>query len=167
MQYAPNRDGVRHFAEAIFPTVRAAVPDATLYLVGHRPPLSPSPQVVVTGRVADATPYYEAARVAVVPLRAGGGTRLKILEAMAHARPVVSTSVGCEGLDVRHGEHLLIADAPSAFAGAVIELLRSAPLRARLADNGRRLVEARHDRRAIERQLAAVYGEPSAPGGAE
>lgn len=159
MQYGPNADAVRHFAGAIFPKVRTAVPDATFYVVGHRPPLAPSEHAVVTGRIPDSTPYYEAARVAVAPLRAGGGTRLKILEAMARGRPVVSTSIGCQGLDVRDREHLLIADTPSAFAGAVVELLTSAELRTRISRNARRLVEARYDWSIVNRRLTALYGE--------
>jgi glycosyltransferase involved in cell wall biosynthesis len=160
MQYLPNADGVRYFVDAVFPLVRSAVPDAKLYLVGHRPPRGPSDHVLTTGRIPDSTPYYEAAQVVIAPLRAGGGTRLKILEAMAHGRPVVSTSIGCQGLHARDREHLLIADTPSTFANGVIELLKSAELRARLGGNGRRLVEAHYDWSIINRKLTALYDEP-------
>jgi glycosyltransferase involved in cell wall biosynthesis len=160
MQYGPNADGVRYFVDAIFPAIRAAVPDVTLSVVGHQPPIRPSDHVVVTGRIGDPTPYYEAAQVVVVPLRAGGGTRLKILEAMARGRPVVSTSIGCEGLEVTDGEHLLVADTPSGFAGRVTDLLESPELRARIGRNARRLVESRYDWSIINRKLAALYGEP-------
>jgi glycosyltransferase involved in cell wall biosynthesis len=160
MSYLPNADGVRHFVDTVLPRVRSAVPDATLHVVGHRPAVPASDHVVVTGRIAELTPLYDAARVVIAPLRGGGGTRLKILEAMAHGRAVVSTSVGCEGLDVRDREHLLIADTPARFAADVIELLTSPELRRRVAGNARRFVEARHDWSIVDRQLAAVYGDP-------
>jgi polysaccharide biosynthesis protein PslH len=114
-------------------------------------------QVIVTGEVADVTPYYEQAQVCVVPLRAGGGTRLKILEAMALGRPVVSSSLGCEGLAVTHDEHLLIAEAPDDFAAAVVRLLRDPSLWHRLTQNARRLVETRYDWAMIGDKLLDLY----------
>lgn len=162
MQYAPNADAVRHLCRRILPLVRRAVPDVRLDLVGEHPPdvvtrLAETEGIVVTGGVADVVPYYRRSRVAVVPLRAGGGTRLKILEAMALGRPVVSTSVGCEGLDVRDREHLLVADTPASFAAAVVELLGSPDLRARIARNARRLVESRYDWEIVNETLRDVY----------
>jgi glycosyltransferase involved in cell wall biosynthesis len=138
------------------------VPDARLYVVGPQPPrlvdrLAVTGPVIVTGGVPDVRPYYQRSRIAIVPLRAGGGTRLKILEAMALGRPVVSTSIGCEGLDVRDREHLLIADTEASFAESVIELLGCAELRERLTRNARGLVESRYDWEIVNRTLADVY----------
>jgi len=162
MQYAPNVDAVRYFCRRILPIVQRAVPETRLYVVGEQPPdlvtrLAATGPVVVTGGVPDVRPYYQQSRIAIVPLRAGGGTRLKILEAMALGRPVVSTSIGCEGLSVRDREHLLIADTPARFADGVIELLRSPELRRTLAANARRLVESRYDWEIINGALRDFY----------
>jgi sugar transferase (PEP-CTERM/EpsH1 system associated) len=168
MQYAPNVDAVRYVCRRILPAVRRVVPDARLYVVGPEPPrlvtrLAGDDAVVVTGGVPDVRPYYQRARIAIVPLRAGGGTRLKILEAMALGRAVVSTSIGCEGLEVRDREHLLIADTDASFAAGVIELLQSRDLRERLARNARRLVESRYDWEIVNRTLSDVYRRVLAP----
>jgi glycosyltransferase involved in cell wall biosynthesis len=148
--YRPNVDAALLLGREIFPLVRRAFPAARLLLVGHEPPdavraLGRELGVSLAGAVPDVRRAYERAAVAVAPLRAGGGTRLKILEAMALGRPVVSTRVGAEGLDVADGNDLLLADAPGDFAKAVARLLGDRPLRARLAANARRLVEARYD----------------------
>jgi glycosyltransferase involved in cell wall biosynthesis len=111
----------------------------------------------VTGRVEDVRPYYVQGTASIVPLRAGGGTRLKVLEAMALGRPMVSTSVGCEGIDVVDGEHLLIADTADAFAEATIRLLRDADLRERIRGQARRLVEGKYSWDAIAEKLVEVY----------
>jgi glycosyltransferase involved in cell wall biosynthesis len=129
MDWMPNEDAILYFAERILPRVRAVVPDATLTIVGRNPPSSiqnlaaREPSVRVVGRVPDVRPYLERAAAFVVPIRIGGGTRLKIYEAMAMEKAVVSTTVGAEGLPVRPGDHLLIADEPAQFAAAVIGLL--------------------------------------------
>ncbi len=128
MNYAPNADGVAHFCAEILPIIRAVVPEVSLSVVGRDPP--PRVQslardgVAITGTVPDVRPWMNGAAVFVVPLRVGGGTRLKILEAMASGRPVVSTSLGCEGLDVKDGHNILVADTPAAFAAAVVRCLR-------------------------------------------
>ncbi|HEV7126425.1 MAG TPA: glycosyltransferase [Ktedonobacterales bacterium] len=146
MDYHPNEQAAHYFADAIWPRVRAEEPEATWYLVGARPPASFSrlaalPGVTVTGSVPETQPYLAEAAVAVAPLLVGGGTRLKILEALAMGKAVVTTSLGCEGLDVTPGEHLLVADAPGPFADAVVSLLRDDGERARLGAAGRALVE--------------------------
>jgi glycosyltransferase involved in cell wall biosynthesis len=161
MGYPPNADGVIHFCRTILPLVRREVPDARLLIVGHSPPEAvrrlAGDGVVVTGAVADVLPYYQQARVCVVPLRAGAGTRLKILEAMALGRPVVSTAVGCEGLEVTDGDHLHVADEPVAFARRVVRLLRARPLREALAARARRLVEERYAWPIIGDRLLGLY----------
>jgi glycosyltransferase involved in cell wall biosynthesis len=143
--YSANLDAVRYFARDIFPRIRQARP-ATLVITGSTGDIDVSDLLVdgtitFTGRVPDAAHLVAHSSVSVVPLRIGGGTRLKILEAMAVGTPVVTTSKGAEGLDVEHGENILIADSPDAFAKAVLRVLDDFVLRAHLAANGRRFVE--------------------------
>ncbi len=161
LDYPPNNEGVMTFLRTTFPLVRMRVPDARLIVVGPSPSRAltghASADIVVTGRVPDVRPYLAAAAVAVVPLFAGGGTRLKILEAMAMGTPVVSTSIGCEGLDVRHGDHLLVADTPEQFAGAVVQLMTDDDLRLRLSTRARELVCREYDWETIARGVTRVY----------
>lgn len=129
MDWMPNEDAVIYFAEKIMPLISRAVPDVKLTIVGRNPTrrvkaiAEASPQVKITGRVEDVRPYIDRAAAYVVPLRVGGGTRLKIYEAMAMEKAVISTSIGAEGLPVRDGEELIIADQPGEFASAVIRAL--------------------------------------------
>jgi sugar transferase (PEP-CTERM/EpsH1 system associated) len=149
MDYFPNVDGARFFAEWIFPRVRRAVPDARFVVVGKNPApavrrLATRPGVVVTGAVPDVRPYLGQAAVAVAPLRVARGVQNKVLEAMAMRRPVVATARAHEGLEARPGEDLLVEDRPEAFADAVTGLLRSAELREGIGRSARRFVERRH-----------------------
>jgi len=161
MGYPPCVDAVLYFCREIFPRIRSVLSAAELWIVGR----DPRPEVLqlngdgvhVTGRVDDVIPYYQQSAVCVVPLRAGGGTRLKILEAMALGRPVVSTTIGCEGLDVVDGEHLLIADNPKQFAEKTVRLLTDRQLYQHISTNGRQLVEARYDWDKIAGRLMEVY----------
>lgn len=129
MDWLPNEDAMQYFTKEILPLIKERIPDLLLTIVGRDPYPSlvelskRDPTVVVTGRVADVRSYIESASVFIVPLRIGGGTRLKIYEAMAMERPVVSTSIGAEGLPLKSGEQILIADTPAAFANSVISLL--------------------------------------------
>jgi glycosyltransferase involved in cell wall biosynthesis len=143
--YSANLDAVRYFTNDIFPLIRQARP-ATFVITGSTGDIDVSDllgdgTITFTGRVPDAAHLVAHSSVAVVPLRIGGGTRLKILEAMAVGTPVVTTSKGAEGLEVEHGENILIADSPEVFAEAVLRVLDDFVLRARLAANGRRLIE--------------------------
>jgi glycosyltransferase involved in cell wall biosynthesis len=104
-------------------------------------------------------PYFAETAVFIVPLRAGSGMRVKILDAWARGIPIVSTSIGCEGIEVQHGENILIADTPQTFAQAVVAVIRDRELAQRLAENGRRLVEERYDWRVVYRNLDEVYEE--------
>lgn len=130
MDWLPNEDAIRYFTEQIMPLVKQSVPGATLTVVGRNP--SPSlvelsrrdSSVIVTGRVEDVRPYMERASAYVVPLRIGGGTRLKIYEAMAMEKAVISTTIGAEGLPVRDGRELLLADTPEAFSAEVVRVLK-------------------------------------------
>ena len=135
MDWMPNEDGIVWFVNEILPRIHARLPDVTLTVVGRKPPAAiqalatRDPRLRVTGSVPDVRPYMEAAPVFIVPLRVGGGTRLKIFEALAMERALVSTTIGAEGLPLVEGRHALIADQPDAFAQAVVALLED-PARA-------------------------------------
>lgn len=163
MSYPPNRDAALYFCREILPHIRHIVGDVETWIVGREPPPEvrhlKGDGVYVTGWVDDVVPYYKRCNVCVVPLRAGGGTRLKILEAMALGRPIVSTTMGCEGLDVVDGEHLLIADSPVRFAEKTVRLLTDKRLYQYIASNARRLVVTRYDWDTIARQLMEIYAE--------
>jgi glycosyltransferase involved in cell wall biosynthesis len=154
MSYAANYDAMRFFLREVYPQVCAQVPDATLTITGSTAGvdlggLALDDSVRLSGYVDDIRPVIAGSAVCVVPLRQGGGTRLKILEAMALGVPVVSTRKGAEGLEVIDGQHLLLADGPSDLAAATVRLLQDDGLRAELAANARALVEQRYDWRAI------------------
>ena len=142
MDWLPNEDGIFYFANEIFPLIRRQVPDATLCIVGRKPSrrlqdlASRVPNIQLTGWVEDVRPYLAQRAVCIVPLRIGGGTRLKIFEAMSMAKAVVSTSIGAEGLPVKNGEHLLMADEPASFAESTIRLLGNDSRRAEIGTRG-------------------------------
>ena len=157
MDWQPNEDAVVHFIEEILPRIRREVPGASLTVVGRNPSrrlelLAAKADVAVTGTVHDVRPFVAAAAVNVVPLRIGGGTRLKIFEALAMGKAVVSTTIGAEGLPLIDGAHLMRADEPAAFARAVVSLLQNPRRRALLGLAGRKLVEQNY---AWERVAAA------------
>jgi glycosyltransferase involved in cell wall biosynthesis len=162
--YSANLDAVRYFVDDIFPLVRAGRGDTSFTVTGATGDVDLSSfddrgSVVFTGRVNDVSPLIGQSSVCVVPLRIGGGTRLKILQAMALGTPVVTTSKGAEGLAVTHGTDILIADTPSTFAEQVLRLLNNSVLRARLSTNGRRLVERLYTWDRIGSQFEEVLGE--------
>ena len=134
MDWLPNEDAIRYFTEQILPRVRQSLPNVTLTVVGRNPypgllELSKrDPAVIVTGRVDDVRPFMDEAAVYIVPLRIGGGTRLKIYEAMAMEKPIVSTSIGAEGLPVEDGQEIVLADTPETFADAVVKLIKQPQL---------------------------------------
>lgn len=169
MGYRPNVDAAEWFVREVLPLVLRARPRATLYIVGAYPSAEvqrlAGPNVIVTGAVPDVRPYVARAAVGVVPILAGSGTRLKVLEGLAMGKALVSTTVGCEGIAVRPGEHLLVADAPAAFARQVLQLLDDRELAARLGGQGRALVEREYGWPALVQQLEAFHarllGAPS------
>ncbi len=168
MDWMPNIDAVEFFTAEIWPTVKNQFPHATFTVVGRNPPAKIKelekrvPGVCVTGTVDDVRPFLAAAAAMVVPLRVGGGTRIKIFEGMATGVPVISTRIGAEGLPVKHGENVLLADAPVDFAAAIAELFQQPQRAAHIGVQGRALVQARfswefvneifeaHCRRAVE-----------------
>lgn len=142
MNYGPNEDAMLYFCREIFPRILAQIPDATLSIVGLKPlasilALQDDQNIFVHANVPEVAPYVQGAAVSIVPLRVGGGTRLKILESLALGTPVVSTTVGAEGLAFNHNEHLLLADSPADFAEAVVRMLLDFELNRRLAIQGR------------------------------
>jgi glycosyltransferase involved in cell wall biosynthesis len=154
MDWLPNEDGVLYFASDILPLIRARIPTATVSVVGRAPTpavqrLAEQTGIQVTGRVADVRPFVAAGTVYIVPLRIGGGTRLKIFEAMSMGKAVVSTAVGAEGLPVTDGRDIVSADDPGAFADAVVRLIEDSAARRRIESAARQLVVDRYDWSAV------------------
>lgn len=156
--YHVNYEGALWFVREVYPLVRAQVGDATLTITGNHAnlPLPAAERVTLTGFVDDVRPLVAGAAVCIVPLWQGGGTRLKILEAMALRTPVVTTSKGAEGLDAEHGVHLLIADEPAAFAEAVVRLLHDPEHSRSLTDNAFALVEQRYNWQGVMPRFLAL-----------
>ncbi|MBX5455399.1 MAG: glycosyltransferase [Thermogemmatispora sp.] len=164
LDYYPNEQAVLCFARQCWPLIRERMPAAEWWIVGRNPPrsvqrLARLPGVTVTGTVPDVRPYLARASVVVVPLRIGSGTRLKILEALAMKKAVVSTTLGAEGLAVASGRHLLLADTPGDFVRAVILLLEDARRRQALAESGRRLVEQVYSWERCQERLTTLLAE--------
>jgi polysaccharide biosynthesis protein PslH len=165
--YYPNSDGILFFIREVWPRLAASHPQARLKIVGPRPTpeilAQRSARLEVTGPVDDMRAHLATAAAVIVPLRLGGGTRLKIVEAMAMSKPIVSTTIGAEGIDVVHEKHLLIADEPAQFAAAVGRVLDDASLAARLGEEGRALVTARYSWEAAARSLEGFLRDVLAP----
>ena len=155
MDWDPNEDGMLWFLREVYPKIRRAVPYISLSIVGRNPSsklraiAAREPAVEITGRVPDVRPYLSAAEVVVVPLRVGGGTRIKIPEAMAMAKPIVSTRIGAEGLPFHNGREIRIADLPEDFARAVVELLNNDSARASMGAAARTRVSTKHSWHAV------------------
>ena len=162
MDWLPNEDAMQYFINEIMPLVRQAVPDLHLTIVGRAPYASllelarRDSNIAVTGRVDDVRPYIEAATAFIVPIRIGGGTRLKIYEAMAMEKPVISTTVGAEGLPLRDGVELILADEPKAFADAVVKVLGDSSLANQLGTTSADLVREKFSWRQVSATMADV-----------
>lgn len=163
MSYEPNRDALIYFCRDIWPFVRHRVPGVRMSVTGKNTNVPPEVQnardVTLTGYLPELHPLITASRVSIAPLRLGVGTRLKILEAMALGTPVVSTSLGAEGLNVTHRHDIMLADMPSAFAESVIEVLTSRELRVQLSEAGRKTAEERYSWDVIGAGLRAVLDD--------
>jgi polysaccharide biosynthesis protein PslH len=163
MDYPPNADGAVYFVDRVLPRILAEMPRVQFRIVGRCDEtvarLQSHPNVTVTGHVGDIEPELARADAVVVPLRFGSGTRLKIIEAFAHRLPVVSTTVGAEGLGATAGKELLVADDDAGIAAACLHLLRDEPLRCALADRAESLFDRRFQWSAIRKQAAALACE--------
>jgi glycosyltransferase involved in cell wall biosynthesis len=165
MDWMPNVEGVMWFVREILPLIRRRLPDCSLTIAGRRPSASirqlavTDPGICVTGTVEDMRPYLWAAGVAFVPIRIGSGTRLKIYEAMAAETPVVSTTIGAEGLNVSSPENIRLADTPKAFAEACVELLTDPARRAQQATAALQLVRERHSWETVATRFEEILIE--------
>ena len=164
MGYHANTEAALYFTSTIWPALYRQFPSWTLTLVGSDPPPSIRalaghyPAVEVTGTVPDVRPFYGEALLAIVPLRTGGGTRLKILEAFAAGVPVISTTLGAEGLNLSPGQHFIAADTQTEWVAACSAIAHDAALRKRLMQAGRKLAEDEYDWTVIGARLVATYG---------
>jgi glycosyltransferase involved in cell wall biosynthesis len=163
MDYRPNVDAVLWFAREVYPLIQELVPDVRFYIVGRQPhprlnALREQRGIVITGGVPDTRPYIAGAEVYVIPLLSGGGTRFKVLEAMTLRRPIVSTTMGCDGFPVTSGREVILADEAEDFARAVTGLLEDADERERLARAGLAFASAHYDWSAIVPLLEAAFG---------
>jgi sugar transferase (PEP-CTERM/EpsH1 system associated) len=162
MDWLPNEDAIFYFAEEILPRIASKIPDITLTVAGRNPSkrlvefAEMNPHLTITGRVDDVRPYMDRATAYVVPIRIGGGTRLKIFEAMAMAKPVISTTIGAEGLAVQDGRELLIADEPQAFADAVIATLADKAFAQQIGETAREVVCAQFSWQQVANAFAQI-----------
>jgi len=160
LHWPPNAAGIGWFAREVWPYVRAVCPDAVLTVIGKSPPKGLGGRaegIEVTGYVDDPMPYLAETAVFIVPLHAGGGMRVKILDAWVWGLPVVSTTIGAEGIDYRDGEDLLLADGSEAMGAAVVRAMTNEALARRLADGGRATAECGYNWRKVYRSWDAVY----------
>ena len=163
MDWRPNQDGIHHFLKEIYPLIKKKIPRATITVVGRKPPqwlvdlAGTIPGVNVTGTVDDVRPYIAENALYIVPLRIGGGSRLKILEAFSMKKPVLSTSIGAEGLEVEDGTHLLLRDGPESFADTAIDMLSNQERYEKLGENGRELILNKYTWDSIATVMDSVW----------
>lgn len=169
MDWMPNQDAVRYYDESIHPRVKAALPGIQVHLIGRNPPdwmrqlASRDPSYIVTGTVPDVRPHLAATPIQMVPLRIGGGTRIKIFEAMAASRAVVSTTVGAEGLPVESGKNILLEDDPAAFADQLIRLVQEPDRLRGIAEAGRSMVAAQFSWGSVTDTFETLLGQACTP----
>lgn len=165
LDYGPGATAVRYFCEEILPLIQEKVPNMRFWAVGQNPPqylqnlAERDKRIIVTGRVDDIRPYVARSKVFVVPLKSGSGTRLKILDAMAMGIPVISTSIGAEGLDVSSGEQILLADTPELFSAAVLQVLQDNDVANTIRENAFKLVQEKYAWKKVWTDLLAAYQE--------
>jgi glycosyltransferase involved in cell wall biosynthesis len=165
----PNRDAVDFFLADAWPLIRRRCPESTFHLIGKnsvddKARFENHPGVTCNGHVPDIRPHLAEAAVSIVPIRVGGGTRLKILDGWSMGKAVVSTSIGCEGLETVDGRNILIRDDPTEFAEAVVQVLRDRDLRDRLGHEARKTAEERYAWRVVGRKLVGSYQDLLAAG---
>ncbi|UCE65287.1 MAG: glycosyltransferase, partial [Candidatus Zixiibacteriota bacterium] len=164
LNWYPNRDAMIHFCEDIYPVIKREIPDVKMNIIGQCPPsklrryMDGDVSLRIHGFVKDIRSHISRSAVFVVPIRVGGGTRLKILDAFACGKAVVSTSIGCEGIDVTPGENILIGDSPEEFASQVMRVMKDDGLRTRLEKNARKLVVEKYSWEIIGRKLDEIFG---------
>jgi len=162
MDWLANIDAVKYFVQEILPLIRRQLPDCRFAVVGRTPPreildlAAVDPGIIVTGTVPDIRPYLWGAKISIVPLRIGGGTRLKIYESMAAGTAVVSTSIGAEGLDAQHPENIRLADAPAGLAAQCVELLKNPDERGRLASAALQMVSDKYSWESVAREFESI-----------
>jgi sugar transferase (PEP-CTERM/EpsH1 system associated) len=167
LTWFPNLDAIRYFASDILPLILPDVPDVRLTVIGKNPEspitheIAAHPQIRLAGLVDDIRPYVASAAAYIVPLRIGGGTRLKILDALSMSKAIISTAIGCEGLEVEDGKSIVVANTPAEIAAAILKVLRDPALAQRLGQEGRALVERRYDWSAVGKGLMQVYEQAS------
>jgi glycosyltransferase involved in cell wall biosynthesis len=166
LNYPPNVDGIRWFLQEVFPIIQKQVPQVTLTIIGKSPPqdfikaAEAQPEhIQVTGYVPELQPYMEAAALMVVPVRAGSGMRVRLLEAFSRAMPAVTTTIGLEGIEATHDQEVLVADTPEDFAAQTIRLLKDTELQEKLASNGRLLAETAYDWKVLLQKMDKVYDQ--------
>jgi sugar transferase (PEP-CTERM/EpsH1 system associated) len=169
MDWLPNEDAIRYFVREIMPLIKAKLPDATLTVVGRNPPQAlvdlskEDSSLIITGRVDDVRPYIESAAAYIVPLRIGGGTRLKIFEAMAMEKAVVSTTIGAEGLPLTDGVELLLADEAQTFADAVVKVLSDSEYANQLGQRAANVVRENHGWRPVTEDFVSICMQANQP----
>jgi len=158
----PNEDAIMYFTEKILPIIKKEIPDLKFWIVGNNPSgrikelAIKDRTITVTGFVDDVREFLSKACVYIVPLRIGSGTRLKIFEALSMKKAIVTTSIGCEGIEVENNKHLLIRDNPQEFAEAVLRVLKDEELRNSLGENGRKLIEEKYDWQTVFKDLDKI-----------
>ena len=164
LYYPPNADGIRWFIRDVFPLVQRVLPNVKLTVIGKNPPKDflhtaeeSNGHITITGYVSELDPYFAASTMMVIPVRAGGGMRVRILEAFARAMPVVTTTVGLEGIDAESSSDVLVADTPEDFSRSVVELLTNKDLQMKLSTNGRRLAVQKYDWQVVLSKMKEVY----------
>ncbi|MBU2979197.1 glycosyltransferase family 4 protein [Alteromonas sp. C1M14] len=167
MDWMPNIDGIEDFIKHCYPKIKQALPQVTLTILGRNPPDKitqygeTDSSITVTGTVDDVRPYLAAASASIVPLRIGGGTRIKIFETMAAGLPVISTTIGAEGLPIKHNENIMIADDHSTFAEASVALLKDNEKAAQIAMNGYKLVKENYSWKTVTQDFVDMLNTAS------
>jgi glycosyltransferase involved in cell wall biosynthesis len=163
LNWYPNRDAIHYFLKEIWPMIKAKFPNMTINIVGKSPSTfmlnfnSKDSSVKLHGFVDNIKPFYQSATAYVCPIRDGGGTKLKIVDALANKVPLVSTSVACEGIEVKNGRDVLFADSPSMFTQQIEKILFDSEKSLSLAENGYKLVRSKYDFVSIGEKLSSLY----------